>query len=83
VYKAEVRVGFRPGVADPEGDNTRKALVLLGFDHVKEVRAARVYDILVDARSADEAKAKAEAMCARLLANPVVHDFTIEVAPIG
>ncbi len=79
MYLAEVQVGFKDGVADPEGENTRKTLNLLGFDEVDRVHSARVFNIELDASDADEARARAEQMCSRLLANPVVNEYSIEV----
>lgn len=81
MFTAEVRVGFKESVADPEGANTRKALHLLGFDEVEEVRAAKTFEIDVEAPDADEARSSVEAMCDQLLANPVVNEYEIEVTP--
>ncbi len=76
---ARVEVRLKHGVADPEGDNTLKALNLLGFERVAAVRSIRTFEL--DLRTEDEAQAKEdlEAMCKRLLANPVVHDYSFEL----
>lgn len=79
MFTAEVRVGFKDGVADPEGENTRKTLERLGFDDVETVRSAKVFSIQIDADDASAARETVEQMCARLLANPVVNDYDIEV----
>lgn len=81
MYLAEVQVGFKDGVADPEGENTRKTLNLLGFDEVDRVHSAKVFNIEIDASDADKAHELAEEMCSRLLANPVVNEYTVEVEP--
>ncbi len=81
---ARVEVRLKHGVADPEGDNTLKALNLLGFEQVAAVRSIRTFEL--DLRTEDEAQAREdlEAMCTRLLANPVVHDYSFElVLPEG
>lgn len=79
MFTAEVRVGFKEGVADPEGENTRKTLELLGFEGVEAVRSARSFEIELEADSADDARDQVEEMCSRLLANPVVNAYEIEV----
>lgn len=79
MVSAHVTVHLKPGISDPEGQNTVKALQLLGFDGVKAVHTTRVWTI--ELKTTDKAKAKAEVekMCKRLLTNPVIHDFTVKV----
>jgi phosphoribosylformylglycinamidine synthase len=74
---AEVQVHLKKGVADPEGTNTLKALKLLGFDSAIEVKSARLFNINIDENDEARAKAIVEEMCQKLLANPVIHDYTI------
>lgn len=75
---AEVRITLKKGVADPEGKNTLKALELLGFKGLHDVRALKVFEIEVDGKKKDVEK-KIEEMCRKLLANPVIHNYTISV----
>ncbi len=81
---ARVEVRLKHGVADPEGENTLKALNLLGFEQVAAVRSIRTFEL--DLQTEDDAQARQdlEAMCRRLLANPVIHDYAFElVLPEG
>ena len=75
---AEIRIELKPGVADPEGQNTKKALELLGFKGIRGVRSIRVFEVELEA-PADEAKKQCEEMCRKLLANPVIQKFKISV----
>jgi phosphoribosylformylglycinamidine synthase len=75
---AEVRVELKKGVADPEGKNTLKALELLGFEGLKDVKTVKVFDILMDG-DAGEAEKKVDEMCRKLLANPVIHNYSIKI----
>ncbi len=79
-YRAEVRIELKPGVSDPEGANTKKALELLGFSGVRDVRAFHAFAIELDAKDEPAAKAQVEEMCKRLLVNPVVHHARVTVA---
>lgn len=72
-YRAEVRIELKPGVADPEGANTKKALELLGFKGLKAVRTVHAFTLDLDAASEADAKAQVDEMCKRLLVNPVIH----------
>ncbi len=77
--RVQIEVHLKKGVTDPEGDNVRKALGLLGFKGIGAVHSAKLFLVDVDAKDAAGARADAEEMCRRLLANPVVHDYTIRV----
>jgi phosphoribosylformylglycinamidine synthase len=68
----EIRIAYKPGVQDAEGESTLRGLHALGFDRVEEVRTAKVFVI-----KGDYTREKVEEMCRRLLANPVSQDYTI------
>ena len=74
-----IQVGLKSGMADPEGDNVKKALDLLGFDSVKKVDSVKCYRITIDKNEAEAIK-ECEEICKKLLANPVVHEYSISVA---
>ena len=75
----EIQVGLKSGMADPEGANVKKALDLLGFGNVKKVDSVKCYRIIID-KNESEAMKEAEEICKKLLANPVVHEYSISVA---
>ena len=76
---ARVTVHLKPGISDPEGQNTAKALHLLGFDGVKGVHSTRTWTIELSTRSKDKAREQVDQMCRRLLTNPVIHDYKVEI----
>ena len=77
--KARVFVTLKNGVLDPQGEAIRHALGTLGFKGVEGVRQGKVIDL--DLTETDRAKAEAAAkeMCEKLLANPVIEDYAVEV----
>lgn len=75
----EIQVGLKSGMADPEGVNVKKALDLLGFDSVKKVDSVKCYRITINKNEAEAIK-ECEEICKKLLANPVVHEYSISVA---
>jgi len=79
MFEAKVTIRLKKGVSDPEGANTLKALHLLGFKDVKEAKTIRTIDLLIDGKNKDEVKKQVEQMCQRLLTNPVIHTYEIEV----
>lgn len=77
--KAHVTVHLKPGISDPEGQNTTKALHLLGFDGVKEVHTTKIWEIDLGDVSEADAKEQVDRMCRRLLTNPVIHDYDVAI----
>ncbi|MCX2817958.1 phosphoribosylformylglycinamidine synthase subunit PurS [Haladaptatus sp. F3-133] len=77
-YEAVVRVTLKGGVLDPEAKTIQRSLNRLGFG-VENLRTADEYVVEIDAVDENEAREQAEEMCERLLANPTIHDYTVEV----
>jgi phosphoribosylformylglycinamidine synthase len=76
-YTAEVRITPRAGLLDPEGKAVQSALRSLEFDDVEDVRVGRLVRLRLTAGSDTAARESTEAMCRKLLANPVTEDYEI------
>ena len=79
MYEVKITIGLKKGVSDPEGANTLKALKLLGFNNVKEAKMIRIVDLLIDDNSEENVRKSVEQMCQRLLTNPVIHTYEIDI----
>ena len=77
--KATVTVMLKPGVLDPQGKAIGHALNTLGFDNVGEVRAGKVIELELTEVDPERARAAAEQMATRLLANPVIESFRVSL----
>jgi phosphoribosylformylglycinamidine synthase subunit PurS len=77
--KARVAIRLRPDVLDPQGKAIGQALGTFGFSGVGNVRQGKLIEFDVEASDAATAKAQVKAMCERLLANPVIEDYEIEI----
>ena len=77
--KAHVHITLKQGVLDPQGKAIAHALDSLGFRGVGEVRQGKYLELELAETDPDKARAEVEAMCAKLLANTVIEDYTIEV----
>jgi phosphoribosylformylglycinamidine synthase len=80
-YQLEIRVKPRPGLLNPEGKAIHHALNSLGWNGVADVRVGKAIYVDIEAASEGAAMDAAEAMCRKLLANPVTENF--EVALVG
>ncbi len=70
---------LKPGVLDPQGKAIGHALGTLGFSGVGEVRAGKVIELELAETDPAKAKAQAEDMARRLLANTVIESFRVAV----
>lgn len=70
--KARVLIRPKEGILDPQGKAVEKALPALGFEGIENVRVGRLVELETDDPE------QLEALCEKLLANPLVEDFEIE-----
>jgi phosphoribosylformylglycinamidine synthase len=79
-----VRVYVTPkhGILDPQGVAVERSLPALGFDGVSGVRVGKFIELqidLADGTPADQARSEIDEMCRKLLANPIIEDYTFTV----
>ncbi|HSR41322.1 MAG TPA: phosphoribosylformylglycinamidine synthase subunit PurS [Longimicrobiales bacterium] len=79
-YHLVIRVTPRPGILDPEGKAIHHALHSLGYGAARDVRVGKAVYLELDAESEDEARAAADEMCRKLLANPVTETYEVELS---
>ncbi len=81
--EVDVTIKLKHGITDPEGENTKKALTLLGFNNVRSVKSMKTFRIALESEKTsgeeETVKNEVEEMCRKLLANPVIHDYDIHV----
>lgn len=78
--KVRVLITLKNGVLDPQGKAIEGALHGLGFEGASDVRQGKLIELTIsDAANAQDAEEKAKAMCDKLLANPVMESYRVEV----
>jgi phosphoribosylformylglycinamidine synthase len=75
--KATIHITLKSGVLDPQGKAISHALQDMGFDEVKKARQGKIIELEIKEGSDDK---RLEEMCEKLLANPVIEDYKIEIA---
>jgi phosphoribosylformylglycinamidine synthase len=78
--RAKILVTLKSGVLDPQGKAIQHALGALGFDGVREVRQGKAIEIELDETDRARARETIDAMCAKLLANPVIETYSVELS---
>jgi len=82
LYKAKVTIKRKKSILDPQGKAAEHGAALLGFKNISNVRIDKLVEFLV--QSNDEATAKIEVseFCAKLLSNPTMENFEINLEKI-
>ena len=80
---ARVEITHLPGIADPQGATVERALPALGYTNVSQVHVGKSIRLVVDAADADAARAQVLEMCDRLLANPVIEAYEVEITALA
>jgi phosphoribosylformylglycinamidine synthase len=77
--KARVFVTLKPSVFDPQGRTIAEALHSMGYAGVGDVRQGKYFELELEAGSADQARTIASEVADKLLANPVIESYRVEV----
>lgn len=81
-FQAKVEVRRRRGIADPEAATIERAMPALGFQEVQGLEAGRWFRFELDAGDESSATERATMLADRLLANPVIEESEVTVAPV-
>lgn len=77
--KARVYVFLKPKVLDPQGQAIENALIALGFQEIKSVRAGKFFEIETNDVPEGREEEKVREYCKKLLVNGVIEDFRFEI----
>lgn len=77
--RARVAIRFRPGVLDPEARAIGRALANLGYANVEKVARSKVIELELQAADRESAEREVREMCERLLANPVIETYDVQL----
>jgi len=82
-YKVKIEVKLKPVILDPQGKTVLSALHNLGYDEVLDTRIGKLIELNVKDSDADNVQKRVNEMCAKLLANPVIENFTVNVEELN
>ncbi|MDL2226940.1 phosphoribosylformylglycinamidine synthase subunit PurS [Deltaproteobacteria bacterium OttesenSCG-928-M10] len=82
-FKAVVTVMLKKSVLDPQGAAVERALKTMGSQGVGSVRIGKVIEMVVEGRSAAEVEARAAEWADKILANPIMENYSVTVEPLS
>jgi phosphoribosylformylglycinamidine synthase len=77
--RVRILVSFKDSVLDPQGQTVKNALLTLGYGFVKDVRQGKVFDLVVDGLTEEQARRAIPEIADRVLANPIIEKFDWEI----
>ncbi|MFA0821285.1 MAG: phosphoribosylformylglycinamidine synthase subunit PurS [Methanomethylovorans sp.] len=80
-YEADVIIELKSGMLDPEGTTIKRALEHLGYTP-ESVKTSKKYTITLESKNIHDARENVEQMCQKLIANPIIHNYTITLREI-
>ena len=83
LFHARVQVSLRPSVLDPAGEATRAAAARLGVSGVQRLCIGKAIQVDLEAADRATAEAQLQLLSDRLLANPVIEDWSLELSDAG
>jgi phosphoribosylformylglycinamidine synthase PurS subunit len=78
-FQAEVTVSLKEGVLDPQGKTIGDALKALGFENIINVKTGKIFTLEIEGETEADAAGAASEAASKLLANPVIEQFNVEV----
>jgi len=82
MLKVEIYITLKKTVVDPQGLVIKHALESLGFLGVEEVRYGKIVNLRLSLKDEKKAEKEIEAMCKKLLANPIIEDYRFKIKKI-
>lgn len=82
MLKANIYVTLKEGVLDPQGEAVKKSLHVLDYREVDEVRIGKFIEVWLEGEDKEQAQAKLAIMSDKLLANPVIEDYRVELVEV-
>lgn len=79
MFEAEIKITLKKTVADPQGLTIKHALESLGQKGIGEVRMGKFVKMKLEAKDKAEAESRVHEMCRKLLANPIIEEYSFEI----
>lgn len=83
MYTSKINISIRKTILDPQGKAVEHSLKSLGFDPIEDTRIGKYIELKINVRSKKEAEKITDKACRKLLANPVMEDYSFEVFKNG
>jgi phosphoribosylformylglycinamidine synthase subunit PurS len=82
LYKADILVTLRKSILDPQGKTVEHSIKSLGYNNILDTRIGKYIELKIDVSSKEDAESITKDVCSKLLANPVMEDYSYNIIKI-
>ncbi len=82
MLEVEIYIRLKKTVSDPQGLTVKHALQSLGYQNLEEVRVGKFITVKLNSKDKKEAKQRIDEMCQKLLANPIIEDYSFKIEEV-
>jgi len=82
MMEVEIYIKLKKTVSDPQGLTVKHALESLGYQNLEEVRVGKFITVKLNSKDKKEAKQRSDEMCQKLLANPIIEDYSFKIEEV-
>ncbi|MFW5855649.1 MAG: phosphoribosylformylglycinamidine synthase subunit PurS [Bacillota bacterium] len=83
-WLVKIETKLKESILDPQGQAVKTGLEALGYDNVSDIHVGKYMELTVeDVKTEEELITQVEEMCERLLANPVIEDYTYQLEEVS
>jgi len=79
IFTAKIQVNFKPGINDPQAISVYNAIHNLGFNEISNLFSGKLFSFQIESNTKSKAKSRCIEICDKLLANPVIENYEIEL----
>ncbi len=83
MFSAKIKVTLRKSILDPQGKAVEHSIQSMGFSSITDTRIGKFVELKIDTSSEEEARLVTDEICRKLLANPVMEDYSFEISTMN
>lgn len=83
MFSAKIKVTLRKSILDPQGKAVEHSIQSMGFSSITDTRIGKFVELKIDTSSEEEARLVTDEICRKLLANPVMEDYSFDISKMN
>ncbi len=83
MFSAKIKVTLRKSILDPQGKAVEHSIQSMGFSSITDTRIGKFIELKIDTSSEEEARLVTDEICRKLLANPVMEDYSFDISKMN